>query len=639
MIDQERKYSITEKSLIFAMIVLAIGGISIPLRLGMPNLSMLGSYLAIPMIFASLTHLIYRNKQPSYIKIKAGEWSSNLLLALYLLCFSGSIILINSFQIRPYLYYALISAMATLILLQILLFDIDNRILVIILAQIMVLVLDLLSSVNLSYHYFIGRSDIPGHVFIISTLIRIGHITNAFTTYRPFPLWHILVSSLYQIMNLPVLSYRVMFLANDLIYAFMIPLIYSISLKIFGDRKTALLSSLLTAININFLFYGFYAIPRSVTPFLEVMMLLFFISADSTRRALLLIVISTAIILYHTISMPFILVSFAIIYYAQKLYGIASDRKLTTFNFIELMAVSTLFYWMYYARQIFNTLIINIAAQDHGFGKAPQGVLQFPLSELFNYLEYSPFMFLAIVGALAALRSKDLMVRDKTILLSGLLMTSFSYPGPSLLINKLAHNLNLGRFGEYTFIFIILASGFGLITILHKSGRFVKVIVVMLFFTTAFLSVSNDFVASDNPLIMRPFYTSYLTNEETTSFDHIKNITEGKIMCDFAAGRYIYDSTTENDTKYHILEIGAQNGDSEMSPKDLRLLRSSLNDIFLIRTGELARRPLYLLNATGGFIPDPALTNLEYYYPDNPVWKCLVDFSKIYDSGHVKAYD
>jgi hypothetical protein len=143
----------------------------------------------------------------------------------------------------------------------------------------------------------------------------------------------------------------------------------------------------------------------------------------------------------------------------------------------------------------------------------------------------------------------------------------------------------------------------------------------------AFLSISNDFTASDKPLMKRPFYTYYLTEQECTAFDHLASCASGFIMSDYVTIRYLLASQYQ--TKAHILEANSQN---------MVFLRQSEQDIILIRNEELKKRPLLLYSCTGPFQFQPTWRTLDYYYQDMTLWSDLKKLNKIYESDEVTGF-
>jgi hypothetical protein len=145
----------------------------------------------------------------------------------------------------------------------------------------------------------------------------------------------------------------------------------------------------------------------------------------------------------------------------------------------------------------------------------------------------------------------------------------------------------------------------------------------------AFLTVSNDFAASDHPLVKRPFYTFYLTEEETIALKSMSQITEGYLMSDYVSCRYLENSAFAD--RVHNLEA---------DPQKQEFLKRSGKDIFFIRKGELAKRPLKLFTSPmGQFMFDPFLGDTLTYYNNNlPIWDTMERYNTVYDSGAVLAF-
>ncbi len=621
MQNSDKKFELTRKIILYSLPILALAGITLPLIFGQSNLSLLGSYLAIPMFFAPIIYLKY-SKNPIQ-SINSGKPLFLLLLIFYFLCFSISMALLYLFEVRPFAYFVIITLMATAILLEILLFEISQRKLIIILLQIMILTLNIIWGVTLKYYYFIGRTDPLGHVWLIDNLIKIGYVTDIFGIYKPFPLWHILVTSLYEILGVSIPLHKLMFFINGLVYSFLILFVYLVTLKIFKNQKLALLSSLFISLNPDIIYYGMYSIARSVVSFFEVMLILLLLDSNNTKKVLLAIILTFAIVVYHTASIPFILLILLMILIFQKIYDVERKPKFLTSNYLLITITFTLGYWMFNADKLFQALIENII-NPPPVGILTKSILYTPLSELFNYLQYVPLLVFVIIGVLWVLQSEKFFEFEKIFCILGLLFVSVTFPGPGLLLNKLAANFNLYRFGEYTFLFISTTGAIGFAGIYYKIQKNLKAFVILLFIIMAFLSLSNDFIASDNPLIKRPFYTFYLTEEDTIAFDRIANVTEGYLMSDYVTTRYLMYSPYGS--KSHLLEVDIEN---------MRFLRNNNNDVILIREQELNKRPLKLYSSKGGkFKLEPS-----YYYNDLPLWNTLEKYNRIYDSGGVSTFN
>jgi hypothetical protein len=318
----------------------------------------------------------------------------------------------------------------------------------------------------------------------------------------------------------------------------------------------------------------------------------------------------------------------AVLYVLQRVYGAIHEQQVVDTDYMVFAVTAMLAYWMYISLDLFRALIGNIIASAPDEITAT-GVFLAPLNELFNYLHYSPLLFFLLLGTLEALKKEHISHTAKVICMAGLLFTVVSFPGPSLLVTKLGGNFNIDRFGEYVFFLIVLAVSLGFYTIYARSKKPLKSVLIILFMVLVFLSVSNDFIASDNPLVKRPFYTFYLTEEEVNGFDHAGNTSKGFVMSDFVTYRYM--ETTDYRESGHILEV---------NPQTLDFLRSGPSDLILIRKGELEERPLRFLISDVGFVKWPSMSSaLEYYYSDNEeLWSSVEEYSKIYDSSSIETY-
>ncbi len=622
--DLTKRYKGTYSVILIGSCLFAVLGVALPLILGQTNLAMLGTYLAVPMILAPLMY-VWQKNNPDQLNEVDGRYY-NLFPAAFFIFLAISITLLYTNQIRPYSYYAVIAIMATLILAQILFFPITKIRSMLILFQSSLLLLDIVWGVNLNYYFSIERTDSFFHSWMIQILVQEGAITEHFDLYRTFPLWHILCASIYKIAGMDVSFYRAMYMVNGAIFAAIPPAAYVLARRLFNGEKIALLAALFVSFYPDVLKYGIAGLARSPISFLGILLIVALLYHRNFAAALIAIVVTVSIIIFHTVSIPFVLVVLAVLYVLQRLYDTINERKIVDADYMLFAVTAMLAYWMYNSLELIEQLInsIKITAPDE---VRQSGVFLDPVSELFNYLHYSPLLLFLLIGTLETLKKDKIPPTAKIICMAGLLFTAISFPGPSLLVNKLG-GLNIDRFGEYVFFFIAFAASFGFYTTYTRSKKSLKSVLILLFMVLVFLSVSNDFLASDNPLVKRPFYTFYLTEEEVRGFDHAGNTSKGYVMTDFITTRYM-DSTPYRE-RSHILEV---------DPDSLDFLRGGPSDLILIRKGELEKRPLRLFVTEEGFIKKPTLGVEEYYYSDNTqLWSSLKEYSKIYDSSTIETY-
>jgi hypothetical protein len=518
--------------------------------------------------------------------------------------------------------------MATLILVQILFFPSTKSRSMLILIQSSLLLLDIIWGVNLNYYFSIERTDSFFHSWMIQILVQEGAINEHFDMYRAFPLWHILCASIYKIAGMDISFYRAMYLINGVIFAAIPPGAYVLARRLFSEEKIALLAALFVSFYPDVLKYGIAGLARSPISFLGILLVITLLYHRSFAATFIAIAMTVSIIVFHTVSIPFVLVVLAVLYVLQRVYGAIHEQQVVDTDYMVFAVTAMLAYWMYISLELFEAIIeelLTTAAPDE---IRSSGVFLAPLNELFNYLQYSPLLFFLLIGTLEALKNDRISRTAKVICMAGLLFTIVSFPGPSLLVTKLA-GFNIDRFGEYVFFLIVLAVSFGFYTIYAKSGKSFKSILIVLFMILIFLSVSNDFIASDNPLVKRPFYTFYLTEEEVSGFDHAGNTSNGYVMSDFVTYRYM--ENTYYRESGHILEVNTHS---------LDFLRSGPSDLILIRKGELEKRPLRLFITEEGFIKTPNIDWAERYYyrDDQKLWSSLEGYSKIYDSSSIETY-
>ncbi|MDF2473353.1 MAG: RfbX, partial [Anaerocolumna sp.] len=258
-IHSKNQYVFTQKTFIILISIFAVLGSVVPILLKQYNLSLLGIYLVIPMLAAPIIWLRLRTRDNVIFSISSNL--NELFMLAFFICCLISILILYCFPVRIIVYYILIAVMGVMILTQILYseeFSIKQSKLI--LMQIILLFLNIIWGVTLKYYFFIGRTDGLFHSWAIENLLQTGYIDQTFENYEAFPLWHILCSFIYQIMNLQVTPAQVMFITNGLIYGCLVIVIYFIALKFF-NIKTALLSALFMCFNTDVIFYGMYSIP------------------------------------------------------------------------------------------------------------------------------------------------------------------------------------------------------------------------------------------------------------------------------------------------------------------------------------------------------------------------------------------
>ncbi len=620
-------FNVTGKAILYASPVVGILVFLVLFALKSWNLMVLCSYLVIPMILGPLVFLVYSKKPPRGISL--GDRAFRLLLILFFAGYALSVLLLNVYEVRPYAYYVIIAVIATVLMLEIMLFDGARRSTMTILLQVSMLALNIIWSINLKYFYYVGRSDILNHAYYAQIIVDLGHVTSAFFDYQPFPLWHILSGVLYMISGSNSAMHDFMFLLIGLIFL-LIPLgIYLVVMRTAGDQRIALLSSLFISFYPYFSLVGSEALARSVVSALGIMLMLLLLDSKSKTRFALALLLTLGIVMFHTVGISFILLILGVTYVAQKVF--VPDKKyafLRARYFVAALAI-VIVYWVIFARRLIDTLLYDILVM----GPAPTAgtmtsIISTPVNELFNYIQFTPFVFFITVGIVFMLLSRKL---GRTAILLGittLVLIPITFPGPGSMISTFMANVEIERVFENGFLFMALAAGAGFTALFYRTGKVARTALVVLFAIMVLLSVSNDFVATDNPLVKRPFYTHYLTGQETNGLTRIANMSAGNVMSDFIYYKYLYN--TPEAFKSIMIQASLPMQD---------FLKNYDSNLIVVRDMELEKRPLFLLGVNNSTYDDwPSWTDLAYYPKESVLWNDTANHSEVFDSGVMSVY-
>lgn len=619
-------YDLTGDAVLYAVPVLGLLGVFALLALKQWNLLVLGTYLIIPVVIGPILFLAYRRRKCG--NAWADEQSFRFLLIIYLIGFSLSLILLYTYETRTFLYYALIAAIAAVIMLEIMLFDKRHVSVPVILAQISMLVLNIIWSINLKYYFYVGRTDVLLHSWYVENILKYGFVSSVFEDYQAFPLWHILAATAYRITGVDFPVHNIMFIIIGIIYVIIVIGVFLVALKITGNQRTAMLSSLFISVYPYFILIGSEALARSVVSCLGIILILLLLDSKIRSRFWLAVFLTLGIIVFHPVAILFILTILFTMYLAQKIFVRERKFSLIPLKYFAVAIPMLALYWLLLGNRVIQTLLYdvqNLAPSSNIMAS----VITTPAGELFNYLQFVPFLLFIIVGVIIILRSKGLDHKVKIICITALVLVPLTFPGPVLLINKFFMDVEMERFFENGFIFMGLTAAIGFSALFMRSGRAMKAVLTLLFVTMVLLSVSNDFVATDNPLVKRPFFTHYISSGEAASIEHLATMTAGYVMSDYVPHRYLYSSPESSKT--HILEVDSQN---------LTFLRNSGEDLLVIRAKELEGRPLYVSAAEDGdFVFSPSWRNTVYYTGDSPLWDGLGRYDRVYDSNSMQGYN
>lgn len=624
----EVRFIVTKRIIFYALFVVAIGGEIASYALGLTDLAILGLYIAIPMLAAGLIYL--EHPTPTVSESLDSSLNFKIPLTAFSILYALSVCLLILSDVRPLSYFLTIATLASLLFVEIAAFNQLRHRVALILAQMVLLSLNIVWGVTLKYFFFVGGTDTIVHAWFIQNLVETPMIShNTLGIYEWFPLWHLLNYFLYELLGLNIAARKVMFITNGFVYAVVILSTFSV-VKRFTRVRTALFAALLLFLNLFFIYYGMYSIARGVMPLFINLALLLVFSKFQEREVTIFAIFTAGIIVYHTASVPFILLIFGMFYVLQRVYSTEKGWRITLPSLV-VIAVGALAYWMFVGTRIFAKIALLAVSSAPSGAQSPISGAGIPISEVINFLSFSPIAFLAFLGVLWGLSNNHYSTGLKVLLIMGIVSIGVTFPGPIYLLDRFLTNFNFPRIGTYTLLFVTIPAAVGLATF-HRSwrGPAATLGLALLVFSAAFLGVSNDYVAKDNPAVEREAVnTFYLSEQEIQSMDTLNKYSNGYIFSDYILHRYALASPYAN--RAHILEVNRDGN---------QILTQQRSDLVVIREGELQRRHLKMYSTSSDMFEERPnwQYQLEVHSASSPALRSLSMRSVVYQSGEVAAY-
>ncbi len=606
--SDSRRLEVGYRLLVGGLVLAAVAGVAGPIALGQANLSILALYLAVPFVLAPAVVSALRSQRREHGGFGI-DW--RLPSTLFHFVIAALSVLLVSTDVRPQSFFVGIALAYGLVFI-IATAGVTRGPMAgpaVTLYHLVVAFLVTVFSVTLNYPFFFGRTDTIAHISMATSIVETGTVADFPATYEPFVLWHTLTAVGSQLFGDLVPLHTTMFLLSGFVFAAGIVAAYSFGRRVTDSTTAGLLTALLTTLFPLYLFYGMYSIARSITSVLFLLLLCTLVVRSTAPTMALSLVFIAGIVLYHPVTVPFILIILGLLFVIER--GVGTTQPLVSPFVLLSTVLITLVYWLYQAEividRIYGALLFSVFSSDEGT-TVPSGVEGVPVAEVLNYIPYSFLVFFILVAVLFWFR--DERARTTHVASMGvltLILAPLAFPGPTLLVDTLV-GVNVDRFGHYSFLFLGLMSGIGvyeLVTRVNLSLFLALLLVVSLF---SFGAVSNDFVASDNPAVERPFYTYYFGDAEQQSLDSIDSAYAGTVATDWPACRYISEiGSTSCGVPAADAEGGIFSGDESV----------------LLRENEHQTRPLQFS---------------RYVYAEELTGGELADRQRVYDSGAVSFY-
>jgi hypothetical protein len=525
-----------------ALLLVAAAGLGITLAIGRTDLATASLLVVIPLVSGAV--VILRNKNqtaviPAGITFLGMRFSS--LFLVNCLIFLISLIVLVVYPTRPITYFLLVSLSSAVILLQIVSRRsgwTDSLILV----QIVFLSLNLIWGVSLKYPLYFGDTDSLIHLNLIDTLVKTGHIDSFILTYQHYPLYHIFNAIGIEITNLTAKT--ALFIFMGLAWQVGVVFAYLIFRDLSRSHILALIACLIFATTSQIIFYGGYAIARSLALVLLIgwIYLILRRARQDFRFLFLSLVLMSAMIGTHHVNVLFVIPMLLLVYICQIFLNRSqTDQPLEPF-FIFLVTIASLTYMIWVAFDMTAATIpgtiASLLASDTSLSLDFTG--GYGLTVLLGAIYYSFVMLLCILGIRA--------ITNRTQPHSVSRVAPFAFAGFILLLIYVPSFLDLLSFSDVIFLkrfqlmvtpLVALISAYGVIY-LFKTGwsasirsktSYLSVIPVIFIAVMTFFSLIGTGNAQDNDNLPHTanIDTPYFSSSELGSFFFLTKLGDNSL--------------------------------------------------------------------------------------------------------------
>lgn len=267
------------------------------------------------------------------------------IVLLTILLLIVSVILILLYPTRSWAYFVIISLISGLLFTQIIC-ERQERSDSLIIFEIMLLSLNIIWGVSLKYPLYFGYTDTLTHLSFIQIIVQTGHTKGLDASYLYYPLFHIFNAIGVEITGITLT--KCLFIMTGISWQIGILFSYLIFKQFSNSKILSLIACLLFALSSDFIFYGTYAVTRSLDFIVALALFYLILQKPNVKYIFLsLIAISTVILMHHATVVFFIPV-LVILYIFQRLFDKSSESQIESIA-IQLLIIGFFAYTFYSA--------------------------------------------------------------------------------------------------------------------------------------------------------------------------------------------------------------------------------------------------------------------------------------------------
>ncbi len=502
-----------------------------------------GSIMAIPAVIASVAFILIKKKDIDLLtKATLFSYSSSMSVALFLLSYTLSVLLLFAIPAEPQLGLAAVLIPYAIIFIQIL----SRRILpAAVLFEIMLILAVTIYSYTLRSALYFGATDTMRHIYMSTVTFLSGHVLSGeLGDYAHFPLYHVFIALSSNILGLDIQT--TLFITTCLIYITTVLFLYLLVNGIFRNEQISLLIVLVYAMNADVIYYGTYMVTRALAyvGFLILLYLLYSLANPNTNpkhavtrpaaQRFCVVIIFVFILLAHQISTPMIIALIGLLFGLELFIR---DRRHVNLAF--LMVPITLFacYWTFTAYSFVEQILPRVNPslyQNIIFSK----VVNLGLSFLVDNLDTLFVVFFAVMGMLYLIWKQQ--PRYSIIFgVFGLIAILLNVPNVLTLVFQFTQVLRIDRFAILFLPFLAIVMGVGIyILTRHLSTMNVplKLVGSLLIALVVLYGIGSLGLVKHEPSYQRYSFDQ----DEVVGFNHVlETVPSGSsLFADYYTGRF-----------------------------------------------------------------------------------------------------
>jgi hypothetical protein len=597
--------------------------------------------IGIVFTFTCIVYLLFRDKlvYPAELNIQPNRPLNFVLNIIFVLLFTSSIYVLHTNVFRPPIYFVLISLCASILAVEVLLYNpVKKYLLYLLLFEICLVAFNLRAGIYLNYRGMIGIDPWGLRLFVVDIINNGVVVRSEFLgKYSSFPIMQIYSAIASLICG--VSSKLGMFIAVTLPNIFCCIFIFLIARKL-CDEKIGLIAMLI---------YGFcdfsisYSIQICAWSFGIALYIIILYLLIGTKGAInkyqshFLLLFFGLLILTHPVPTAIMLIPVIILFVYAKLFkskGAISD------TLVASCIVGTLSYWIYASystganvkQNFFNTIVGPLyysltteAAVLHRvetIESTTGAISQLFFESLLNILGFGLVVLFGLVGGLILLSDKRRDILKLSLILITLVLFAFPFAFGFLGIRNIMNY----RWFVYGYVTLAILAAIGLTTIIGHSRNINKKIIAvfLMIFVLSFFMTTNTMCNHDSPIYHKDSARRLaFTGQELSLRNELINTYSGPITVD---GRYLGAITRDDpypdpkDIKFYSARYSYEDFCNGILPQSLFIWREDYKD-----------RPRILYSPVKG--------SMLVVFGENFKEKLESDaYNKIYSNGEVTSY-